>query len=408
MFKQKNPPAVPFLVWVVMGSTLMACIGGWTLAGFNASGYAWMITSVFSFFILLYNLKKITFPFYLWVPWIIYVAVSFILTRAPNGLQRSFMLLCPVLVGLAVGSYSVTESQLKHFRKLIQLLAVLLLILIALKSGLLLTGELPAFGVSSAVAITSSLLASFFAASYVFNAKKALFYWILIQVLSIIALVRMPMLATAITLPFTLSPVDLKKRTWIAMVIVVVGLILFYTPRMQERMFFSGKGELGDLTFENPELRDTGRRFIWDIMTYEISKRPWLGHGSNASEGLVLSITGYSLRHPHNDWLRLQYDYGYIGMGIFILCMLAQVVHAFIMARKSSGESRILFYACASSFIPFSLIMFTDNIILYAAFFGNLQFTMLGLAYSIQRRMRAGQPITATRFFPKRKSPVAY
>ena len=121
-------------------------------------------------------------------------------------------------------------------------------------------------------------------------------------------------------------------------------------------------------------------------MNQEISKRLWLGHGSNASEELVLSITGYSLTHPHNDWLRLEYDYGYIGTGVFILCMLAQVVHAFLMARKSSGESRILFYAGASAFIPFVLIMFTDNIILYAAFFGNLHFTMLGLAYASYAR----------------------
>jgi O-antigen ligase len=218
--------------------------------------------------------------------------------------------------------------------------------------------------------------------------------------MSIIALVRMPMLATAITLPFTFSPMNYKKRIWIALAVIVGGLILFYTPRMQEMMFYSGEGRLSDLAFESEEIRDAGRRFIWDIMKQEIGKRPWLGHGSNASEELVLSITGYSLTHPHNDWLRLEYDYGYIGMGVFILCMLAQVVHAFLMARKSSGESRILFYACASSFVPFLLIMFTDNIILYAAFFGNLQFTMLGLAYSAYHWAQAYDHSRAVRFPP--------
>jgi O-antigen ligase len=385
MFNRKNSLSVPFLVWVVIGTTLMACVGGWTFAGYNASGYAWLITSVFSFFILLYNLKDITFPLFLWLPWIIYVTASFILTRAPNGLQRSFMLLCPILVGLTVSSYSVAESQLRHFSRLIRWLALLLLAFIVLKSGLLLTGKLPDFGVSATIAITGSLLASFFAASYVSRAKNSLMYWLLIQVMSVIALVRMPMLATGITLPLTLGPMSYKKRIWASVAVIVGGLILFYTPRMQERMFYSGEGTLSDLTLESGDLKDTGRTFIWDIMNQEITRRPWLGHGSNASEDLVLSITGYSLTHPHNDWLRLEYDYGYVGMGVFLLCMLAQIIHAFLKARKSIGETRILFYAGASAFIPFALIMFTDNIILYAAFFGNLQFAMLGLAYAARR-----------------------
>jgi hypothetical protein len=385
MFNQKDFPPIPFLVLIVIGSTLMACIGGWTLGGYNASGYAWMIPVFFSFFVVLYRLKRMTFAFYLWLPWIIYITVSFVLTCASDALQRTFMMVCPFWLGTAVSCYHVTDQQLRYFRRLMQYLGVLLLAIIVFRSGMLVTGNLPIFGVSAPIAMTGSLLASFFAASYVFNAKRALFYWLIIQVMSIIAFVRTPMLATAITLPCTLSPMNYKTRTWIAIAVAIGGLLLFYTPRMQERMFYSSEGRLADLSYESRELRDAGRRFIWDVMRREISKRRWSGYGSNASENLVLSITGYSLTHPHNDWLRLLYDYGYIGTGIFIICISAQMIHAFFMARKSSGESRVLFYACASSFIPFSLIMFTDNIILYVAFFGNLQFTMLGLAYAAQK-----------------------
>jgi hypothetical protein len=34
------------------------------------------------------------------------------------------------------------------------------------------------------------------------------------------------------------------------------------------------------------------------------------------------------------------------------------------------------------------LIMFTDNIVLYAAFYGNLQFMIMGLSYSAEKRAR--------------------
>jgi hypothetical protein len=54
-------------------------------------------------------------------------------------------------------------------------------------------------------------------------------------------------------------------------------------------------------------------------------------------------------------------------------------------AKQAPPESQILIFAGASSFLPFVLLMFTDNVILYAAFFGNLQFTILGLVYAAQK-----------------------
>jgi hypothetical protein len=62
--------------------------------------------------------------------------------------------------------------------------------------------------------------------------------------------------------------------------------------------------------------------------------------------------------------------------------MVMQAAHLWLRARKLQGEKRLLAYAGAGSFITFSLFMMTDNIILYAAFFGSLQFTIIGLAYT--------------------------
>jgi hypothetical protein len=62
--------------------------------------------------------------------------------------------------------------------------------------------------------------------------------------------------------------------------------------------------------------------------------------------------------------------------------MMLQVLHLIRKGKQTSGETRILFFAGASSFIAFTLFMFTDNIVLYAAFFGNFQFALLGLAYA--------------------------
>jgi O-antigen ligase len=123
-------------------------------------------------------------------------------------------------------------------------------------------------------------------------------------------------------------------------------------------------------------------------MMEEIKVKPWLGHGTNAQEEFIFDYLGF-YGQPHNDWIRLLFDYGYLGTFMFALCIVLQSVHAWRKAKGTTGETRILFYAGASSFLPFVLLMFTDNIILYVSFFGNLQFTILGLAYaSLKTSMR--------------------
>jgi len=154
---------------------------------------------------------------------------------------------------------------------------------------------------------------------------------------------------------------------------------------MQAKMFYSGQGNIKDVRFGNPNLFTAGRSRLWDFMLEEVKVKPIWGYGANASEEFVLSVTFGTLTHPHNDWLRLLYDYGFVGISVFVFCLVAQVIHLLRRAKNVSGESRILLYAGASSFLPFALLMFTDNILLYAAFFGNLQFAIIGLVYAAQK-----------------------
>jgi O-antigen ligase len=152
-------------------------------------------------------------------------------------------------------------------------------------------------------------------------------------------------------------------------------------------MFMKGEGTLKDIGDEK-NLATSGRRYMAEILLLEIANKPWWGHGANASEELIVKLSEGQLTHPHNDWLRFLYDYGIVGTSLFLLSMLLQVRHLLKKARHSEGEIRSFFSATASSFLPFVLIMFTDNIVLYAAFYGNLQFTIIGLAYAAEKRGR--------------------
>jgi O-antigen ligase len=288
---------------------------------------------------------------------------------------------------MAVSVGRIRESQLRSFLTLTTIVLFSLFLTVAIKSGFIFTGILPPISGLATQSITASLLCCIFAVRYAMNEKKSLFQWIIGATIPFIALTRTAILASVLTIPLTFASLGLKKRLIFLVIVGFLSISLFYTDRVQRKMFYSGSGTLQDLRLSNPNFFTTGRSRLWDLMIEEIKIKPVWGHGANASEEFVLSVTWGTLTHPHNDWLRLLYDYGLIGASIFAFCLVAQVVHLLKRVRRTFGNSRILLYAGASSFLPFVLLMFTDNIILYATFFGNLQFTILGLVYAARKTL---------------------
>ena len=120
----------------------------------------------------------------------------------------------------------------------------------------------------------------------------------------------------------------------------------------------------------------------------------WLGHGANTSE--AISVAFSEVTHPHNDWLRLRYEYGLLGMLLFVLTMLGQMGHALKRLRRMPPAAAIFLRVGAGAFLPMALFMFSDNVILYAAWFGNLQFAMLGLGYAALKSVQRSGPDRAT------------
>jgi O-antigen ligase len=398
---------VPIVVWIVVIFTFVASAGVFSIFGRKMAGWAWVVPFVISAFFILRHLGRISFPIRIWLPWICFVTGYF----AASGfiyLQRNMMLLSPLVIGMAVSSGRIREVQLKGFLSLAGFLVFLLFFTISIKTGMLFTGVLPMWGGFAPQSMTAALLCCIFAVGYSLKGKEDLIRWIVGATIPVIALTRMGMVAAGLTIPLTFSSLGIKKRLAFLAVISIVGLSLFYTERVQRQMFYSGLGRLEDIRFSNPDFFTAGRSHLWDLMIEEIKMKPVWGHGANASEEFVLAATWGTLTHPHNDWLRLLYDYGFVGASVFAFCLVAQVIHLLKRAKNTFGESKILLYAGASSFLPFVLLMFTDNIILYAAFFGNLQFTILGLVYAAEktreidalnyyRQLAAAAPVSAER-----------
>jgi len=375
---------VPVIVWVAVISTFVASAGVFSILGRQIAGWAWVIPLIVSIFIILRRPWRGTFPIGIWFPWIC-IVVFYSIDSGFSYLQRNMMLVCPIIVGIAVSKSRIREVQLRGFLTLNKILLFGVFIAVVLKTGLLITGVLPLVTGFATQSVTATLLCSIFAAEYSISRNKSLFQWIVGAAIPVISLTRMAITAAGVTIPFTFASLKIKKRLIFLVIVAILGVGFFYTERFQKKMFYSGQGTISDVRVGNPDLFTAGRSHLWDHMIEEIKLKPIWGHGANTSEEFVFAVTWGTLTHPHNDWLRLLYDYGFIGASVFAFCLVAQVIHLLNRAKMAFGKSRILLYAGASSFLPFVLLMFTDNIILYAAFFGNLQFTIIGLVYAAQK-----------------------
>jgi hypothetical protein len=375
-----NKLHLPFLVWIVVLSTLVASIGGQFL-NYQIAGLGWLVPLVLSVLIFLKTPGRVRFPVIIWIPWLLIVVIYLIFADTPNALQRSVMMLCPLAIGVTVSKLKIGERELGNFNKLCHYFAVALYAVVIIKGGIIVTGTLPAATGMAAEAMTGTLLCALFASNYVLGNKKELAWWAALAAIPYIALTRTAIVAAGFTLPLTFAPMKVPQRAVLIILIVILSIPVFYSERVQHKMFYSGSGTFAEVHPDNPDLATNGRKSLWEAMQAEIDKEPYWGHGANSSEPFVFIRTG-GLTHPHNDWLRLLYDYGYLGTIVFAICTIAQVLHILTRAKHATGETKILFYAGASTFISFVLFMFSDNIILYAAFFGNLQFTILGLAYA--------------------------
>jgi O-antigen ligase len=337
------------------------------------------------------KLARIKFPLLLWLPWTFWVAVYLYQAEADNSLQRSLMMLTPLVVGAGFSTLRIDQILLNKCRKWLDYFLWLFLAAAGVTTGLLASGHLYFTSDFAAGSITASLLAVWYAARYATRSSwRDLLAWILLASVPVLANTRTGIVAVALTLPMTLAPLPIRKRLIVLALIAVAGLAVFQTGRIQKKMFVSGRGSIENVEKgianlfygekDSSGLATSGRAAMAAALRPGIQDSYWFGNGSNTTEAISEQVAGVS--HPHNDWLRLQYEYGTLGMLIFAVTMLAQTIHAWRRARNLSTDFAVFLYAGAAAFLPMAMFMFTDNVILYAAWFGNLQFAMLGIGYA--------------------------
>lgn len=382
------PAGLPLIIWLVLFFTLLSSGVKGQILGFNVSGISWMVPLIVSAFIIVARLHSVTFPMRLWLPWVLLLIIQLfmldysLLDPRVSPLQRTAQVLTPLLVGVAVSTYRPPVEVLKKFFRVLRLFAYSEIAALLLLSG----GGVLGFQITGFAAenMTILLLCVFFANRYLmFDEKKDLQLWLILACIPLLSITRMVIANVLLTFPLAFSPTTVVRRLTFLVLIIIAGIAVFQLPQVQQKMFYSGHGELSDIG-RSEDFATTGRSYMLELLYPEAQKEHWTGHGTGAGETMSYRIS--NLAYPHNDWLLTYFDYGVLGVGIYLACILLTIWHGYRAQKKTQDKNiRLLFTAGISAFIPFMLVMFTDNIMVYASFFGMLHYTFLGLGYAALR-----------------------
>jgi O-antigen ligase len=127
-----------------------------------------------------------------------------------------------------------------------------------------------------------------------------------------------------------------------------------------------------------------GRTGAWSALWKEVPERPFTGFGAGAASERTAELTNDVLDHPHNDYLRLLYDFGVIGVALWAWFLVRA---ARSLSRKWSLTRDRAALAALHAGSAVLIVLVTDNALDYAFVMLPLS-VMLGLGLGAVARTR--------------------
>jgi O-antigen ligase len=159
----------------------------------------------------------------------------------------------------------------------------------------------------------------------------------------------------------------------VSLVLLVAGgtaVLFLRVPEYRDHLL---EGDTSDIAVGSVGINANGRVVVWQAVMKSGEESPIVGKGVGASSVFVSWRTARVLEHPHNDYLRMWYDLGWIGLGLFLWALLSWAV---ILGRgwfRPSREGKPAAYtqlAGLLALLSLMLVMVTDNVVVYAGVMG--------------------------------------
>ena len=393
---------LPLIYYVTFGTMLLSTYLPMEIFGRNLSGWSWVLIAVISAYRISLHFRRMKKMVLIWIPWTLFVGI-YGFSGYDYAWQSTAQILCPVIAAAALTTYRLDPGDLDSLEVLIRRVfwlyyAGFLFIVVPFSLS-----NIDNSGFASG-AITALFFQSYFLGQYLLRSRRRtyLIYYLCSVAIPLISANRGPLAASVLFAALAFMPISLRRRILIVSVAVLIGFVAFHSEKIQHKMFYSGHGSFSDLRLNNPNLQTSGRLPMWNSLESGISDKPWLGHGGNADRTWLLN-RGFRNYLPHNDWLRIRFNYGWCGVILFVGTMIVQtyqvlrkvrtpyrgIRRAYDLRGKATADDRHLRAIVASGiscFIPFVSIMYTDNVLIYCQFFTVPMMLLIATAYAYSGR----------------------
>ena len=378
--------ALAFVVSILYG-TAMASMRGITIGGRELRGWAWVLQGFLAVLvILIFDRKQNPFPIGIWVPWLLWIFIRCDWNYLVS-VQRTLIVATCIPVAAAASRIVTNKDDLAWFLK--SFVPVTLIICVVMMLDMFGTLPLGLKYQGAGSSMTLCLMALYYAVYvYKINCKSILL--LLVCVLSN-ALYGLRTATAVSILSIVLVPMLLNKKKLITLFLIVslLFLLTFSLPAIKQKMSEHEQQGIPYIIRNIDELNTTGRKELWTTLLEGAQKHPFFGGGGSSS---AVYISDYAMSghggHPHNEYIRVYFDYGIIGVLFLGIPVIYTIVVSWRSIRNSrSAPERDGWVISCGGMISMLIISLTDNVLLYTAFFGNLLFFIIGASFAVSTRV---------------------
>ena len=177
--------------------------------------------------------------------------------------------------------------------------------------------------------------------------------------------VALMMLAGTLLLQATFRRKQLIRTVAIGVLAACTIVVLISRSESVQQRLFGGDAaiEVGGV-----QLNASGRLTMWAMVALSAADAPIIGHGLGSSQALLASVFD-NVAHPHNDYLRIWHDLGFVGLGLLLCTFLSWWMELWRVWRRTSPEDQfrpIGPLAAMLALFGLTVCMLTDNAIVYS------------------------------------------
>jgi hypothetical protein len=355
-----------------------------SIGPFNLSGYAWIIMLIVVMYYL-QNKKKSAFPYLFWIPLYAYIFLYLLIDYSFPGLQLTLQYTVPFLVGVQASYFTYTKEKLSWLYGQLLILSGIIVLMFAF-------GELFRHGWVPMEAQTPMLLSVTGAVTMgvFYQTRKILFLLVFICLFLVpfIAVTRMGIFVFLIIFIFHFANRGFVGKIMVAVIGLAMVMFVFNSKGFQEKTFYSGSGEVSDLSLNYYESGDqmntSGRSSFMQYYEDGIKKSPVFGNGPRADIYVLKDVWGGDhVSEAHNDYIAVKYNYGNIGLGLLLLGLIATFIDVYRMFSKETNPYKQLLQSTVMTMtLTFMVYMYSDNILKSTVLFTDLYFALIGMVYA--------------------------